>query len=306
MLTHGSLFSGVGGIDLAAEWAGFETVFQVEIDPYCTKILEKHWPEVPRWRDIRDVTLDSYRERSDMGTITVISGGFPCQPFSVAGNQKGRDDDRYLWPEMRRVIREFAPRWVVAENVPGIMRIAADEVCQDLEQAGYDVGIFSFEAAAVGALHRRERIFFVANTRSWRLSEQDVRSQQPGRAEAISASETISDAEHNGRITTETSRNIGTGSDNNTSRSTTTGKLEGRSDECSLVANTTSVYGQRRFDGSGETQPWGSGWWSTEPNVGRVANGVPARVDRLKSLGNAVVPQQIYPVFAAIAEVEVG
>jgi len=150
MLTHLSLFTGIGGIDLAAEMAGFETVGQVEWADYPTKVLEKHWPTVPRWRDIYEFTADKFRERTGLSTVDLISGGFPCQPFSVAGKQKGKEDNRYLWPEMCRVIREIKPTYVLGENVPGILRIAGKIVCEDLEREGYAVTVFNFEAAADG------------------------------------------------------------------------------------------------------------------------------------------------------------
>ena len=193
-LTHLSLFSGIGGLDLAAEWAGFTTVGQCEWADYPTKVLEKHWPNVPRWRDIRTLTGESFYERTGMRTVDVISGGFPCQPFSVAGKRRGKEDDRYLWPEMLRVISELRPAWVVGENVAGIVNMALDQVYADLENKGYSVQALIIPACAVDASHRRDRCVIVAycNNRQ-RITEDET--IQAGRTSVGYGGETLADTE---------------------------------------------------------------------------------------------------------------
>lgn len=165
-LTHLSLFSGIGGLDLAAEWAGFETVGQCEWADFPTKVLEKHWPDVPRWRDIHGLSADDFNRRTDLESVTVISGGFSCQPHSVAGLRKASADERDLWPEMRRVIGEIKPRWVVAENVRGLLSSEDGRffrgILRDFAVLGFDVGWCTYPAAWVGAVHRRERVFIIA------------------------------------------------------------------------------------------------------------------------------------------------
>lgn len=272
MLTHLSLFSGIGGLDLAAEWAGFMTVGQCEFADYPTKVLEKHWPDVPRWRDVRTLTKESFYERTGLRTVDVISGGFPCQPFSVAGKQKGKGDDRYLWPEMLRVITELRPRCVVGENVPGIIKIAAGQVVKDLERAGYHVVVFNFEAAAVGAWHRRSRVFFVGIA--------DVADTDGSGLQGRKQPETPDAAEDAGEQPSRVPA--------------------GECSEAVYDAMCSGCAGDARW---GQSQELAAGrCWAAEPDVGRVAHGIPNRVDRLKCLGNAVVPQQAYPIFKALME----
>lgn len=160
-MRHLDLFSGIGGFALAAQWAGFETVGFCEIDEFCRKVLSKHWPETPIHGDIREV------DGRDYAGVELITGGYPCQPFSVVGKRKGAADDRHLWPEMRRIIAQAKPRWVVAENVTGHITLGLDSVLTDLESLDYSAGAVVIPAAAVGALHRRERVWVVANANHW-------------------------------------------------------------------------------------------------------------------------------------------
>ena len=342
MLTHLSLFTGIGGIDLAAEWAGFETVGQVEWADYPTKVLEKHWPDVPRWRDIRDLTMEDFYGRTGLETVELISGGFPCQPFSVAGKQRGHDDDRYLWPEMLRIIRSLRPRWVLGENVPGILRIAGHDVCQSLVDIGYSVAIFSYEAAAVGARHRRGRIFFVGYaehdgssiaTLSRIVDCNEKQAQEWGKAtvefERASRScdfQIVGDA-NIGRLqaprsSQQTARIAGTSEyvadtdSERRQRSENTGEIERSGQVCEQFASgcdpgeagrSTKPRLGRGLDGLSERldgirRSWLDGTW--ELGIPRVATGVKNRADRIKALGNAVVPQQIYPILKAIADFE--
>lgn len=274
-LTHLSLFSGIGGLDLAAEWAGFESVGQCEWADYPTKVLEKHWPDVPRWRDIRTLNGVSFYERTNRRTVDIISGGFPCQPFSVAGKQRGEDDDRYLWPEMVRVIKDIRPSWVVGENVAGIINMALDTVLSDLEAAGYSARTFLIPACGVNAPHQRYRTAIVAYADS---SGQFHRKSQIDTAKRWEQTQPESCECSNAVAYSLREHGEGTRAPENETRDT-------------KFTDGSSTIGRKE-------------WWSVEPGVGRVAYGIPHRVDRLKCLGNAVVPAQFYPVFQAIADIE--
>lgn len=277
--THLSLFSGIGGLDLAAEWAGFETAGQCEMADYPTKVLEKHWPDVPRWRDIRTLTKESFHERTGLHTVDIISGGFPCQPFSVVGKQKGKGDDRYLWPEMLRIITEFAPRWVVCENVPGILRIAASDIIQDLERQGYHVVLFDFEAAAVGAPHRRERIAFVAN-----LHKPGLQRRKQYKSFVFSARTSMAAGKCSPLVC-------------NTNRFRSQRIVRWNAHQIPAERCTRST--QPRLGGMAD----GFSNWVDEPlNVPRTIAGTKNRANRIKAIGNAVVPQQFFPIFKAIAQ----
>ena len=314
-MTGLSLFSGIGGMDLAFEAAGGRVAAMCEIDEFCRKVLRKHWPNVPIYEDIRTLRGDEF------GAVDVVFGGFPCQPFSVAGKQEGRNDDRYLWPEFSRLVEEIGPSWVVAENVPGILSLAADDVCQDLERLGYEVGIWNFEAAAVGSPHRRARIFFVGHAdRSERKRDDRRRPKSEGSASGCQSLPNPESIRWQGRCDT---RGCGEGSGKRVrsefgriysiipapdcerceeQRSPISAREEFRSFECCSWRSPEPGLGGM-VDG---LPPWldGAIWWGEEPDIPRVARGVSARVQRLKALGNAVVPAQIYPIFRAIIEIE--
>ena len=163
-MKHGSLFSGIGGFDLAADWMGWENIFHCEIAEFPRKILNHYWPNAECHEDIKKTDFTKYR-----GTVDIISGGFPCQPYSAAGKRLGKEDDRHLWPEMLRVIREVKPQWVVGENVRGLLNwnggMVFHEVCADLENIGYEVQAFIIPASGINAPHQRERLWIVANSR---------------------------------------------------------------------------------------------------------------------------------------------
>jgi len=276
-----SLFSGIGGIDLAGEWAGIETVAMCEREPFCQKVLRKHWPTVPIYDDVCTLTKERL-EADGIGTIDLIHGGYPCQPFSLAGERKGTEDDRHLWPQVFRLIQDTKPRWFVGENVVGHVSLGLDIVLANLESIDYEWETFVLPAAAVGAHHQRERVFIVANS----IGARFARSELPSIASKK--------------------------------------RLRSRGDYAEDVPDSYSI---TRLETYKAISSIGRGWeprdnvsrsdWAEasrfdrpnpEPAVQRMVDGVSRRLDedraRLKALGNAVVPRQIYPILAAIKQID--
>lgn len=271
------LFSGIGGFSLAASWIGHETVGFVEIDPWCRRVLEKHWPGIPQHDDIRTF---GKKEIDGLGNIDIITGGFPCQPFSTAGKRRGTDDDRHLWPEMLRVIDIVRPRYVLGENVDHFVNMAYDTSAADLEAIGYEVGAFIVPAIGVGANHIRHRTWIMAHANGERLegfgAERELREDcQEG--EVVWGS-------HDGRAET---------------MAYATGERQSGPGPCGDAIH-------RQEEGEGEaTEPVDGRFrseWITEPGVGRVAYGVSRRVDRLRGLGNAIVPQVAYEILKVMTD----
>lgn len=308
LLTHLSLFSGIGGLDLAAEMAGIKTVGQCEYADFQTKVLEKHWPDVPRWRDIKTLTGESFYERTGLRTVDIVSGGFPCQPFSVAGKRKGKDDNRYLWNEMFRVIREIRPAWVVGENVPGIVNLALDTVLSDLESEGYRTQTFIIPACGVDAPHKRERVCIVA----YSINRGSIMRRD---GKLPNADENAAERHDNGRGTEGIIKGERWQDESGTNRmadgllpevhTIDTDPMCNRCEGDNIKAFHRGGVLQGQLEGSsGIHSPWHN--WENEPNICRVVDGIPHRVDRIKSLGNAVVPQQFYIFFKLIADIENG
>lgn len=243
---HLDLFSGIGGFSIAAERCGFRTIGFSEIDPYASAVLRKHWPGVPNFGTIRNICS----ERTPYADL--ITGGFPCQPFSVAGKRGGDSDERFLWPEIVRVMRQLRPRFALFENVPGLLTIDGgrtfNRILSDLSSLRYCCSWNCVPASAVGANHQRDRVWIVASEVS---DAADLCGKEKLGNESERVLQTVSNSDSSGCI-------------EQRSQESTGAKLEAF--EC-------------------------GGWWQSEPNVGRVAHGVSKRVDRLRCLGNAIVPQ---------------
>jgi len=197
-----SLFSGIGGLDLGLERAGWECIGQCEIEPFAIACLEKHWPNLTRWTDVRKLQASDV-VRSAGGAIDAIVGGFPCQPWSTAGKGLGADDPRHLWPEYYRLIRELRPRWIIGENVPGLLPRGADAVLSDIEAEGYTCWPIVLAASDIGATHRRQRVFFVARLND--VADADMPNDQAERIRSVGTEQGATYTSNSGSIVSDTS-----------------------------------------------------------------------------------------------------
>jgi len=304
-LTVGSLFSGIGGIDLGLERAGHRIVWHSEIDKYATRVLAKWWPDVPNLGDITKIEWNPEEHYVD-----IIAGGYPCQPFSTAGKRKGKEDKRHLWPYFLDAIRILRPRYALMENVRGHLTLGFGDVLADLAACGYSAEWQIIPASSVGAPHRRDRLFVVAYPNRERSHRTEVDSAEiaqsaladvAGRRETVAYPDDARDRASERTLDGERPTHLIFRHDS----------FDGISGRRSILADTDGRRFQERQPET-ESAHWVSSsgrgrhglgeWWQTEPEVGRMANGIPARVDRLRGLGNAVVPQLAQLIGILISE----
>ncbi len=285
------LFSGIGGFSLGLERAGaFHTVAFCEREPFCQAVLRKHWPDTPIYDDVRTIPTDR------LGGIDLICGGFPCQPWSLAGQQRGAEDDRDLWPAMATLVEELRPTWLIGENVRGFVSqpMGLERSLSDLESLGYEAVPFVIPACAVDAPHRRDRVWIVANSdNAIGRRGKERRQGWYGRSELHGAERLVAHAadDRSGRRQQQPQGSEG---------------ARHVADACG-AGSQGSGHEPREAADARAGQPLlvdeeARGQWSVEPDVGRVAHGVPNRVDRLRALGNAVVPQVVEQIGRAIME----
>jgi DNA (cytosine-5)-methyltransferase 1 len=283
-MTHGSLFSGIGGFDLAAEWMGWENKFHCEWNEFGQRVLHHYWPNAELFTDITKSDFTKYAN-----TIDVLTGGFPCQPYSAAGKRLGKEDERHLWPQMCRAIREIAPRYVVGENVRGLTNwnggLVFDEVCADLENLGYQVAPFIIPACAANAPHKRERIWFIAY------------AQGRGRGKQPSENSRWEDRRFNNDA------QIWNATDSN----------HERLQRGSVNGSFRAIWSERNEQPAGCVP---SNWeiFPTQSPVCGGDDGLPTELDgitfskwrteSIKAYGNAIVPQVVYQIFKSIEAYE--
>lgn len=318
-MRHGSLFSGIGGFDLAAEWMGWENIFHCEIAEFPRKILKYYFPKSICYEDIKKTDFTKHR-----GEIDIISGGFPCQPYSNAGKRRGKEDDRHLWPEMLRVIREIQPRFVVGENVSGLLSwnngMVFHEIITDLENEGYETQAFLIPACATNAPHRRDRIFFIAHANNTRTNERVQFNGERKENDEQWRGQSQSKYRENGINGIITDTNNGSGSRNTVqTRGTEFKELHEPSSNFMHTNNTIKpgeYIGQKRqgqFDGSDsririnnfENFPTQSPVCGGDDGIPTELDGITFpkwRNESIKGYGNAVVPQVVYQIFKAIEQ----
>ncbi len=326
-MNHLDLFSGIGGFALAAQWAGIETVAFCETDPFCRQVLKKHWPGVLKYMDVRDIANPDH--------VDIMTAGFPCQPFSVAGKKKGVKDDRYLWPEVIRLIRKSKPTWFIGENVPGIIPLL-DPILKDLEDEGYDWRSFLIPASALGAPHKRERIWIVAHSMRKRCDagisyaeRRHIQDNWHGYAKTLQKEWTKFQPQSWAAFNFQdwlglVADTTGTKCSERTAHCDAEPKRPERSEFTTetrdVIGNSDSITGEQANTGTiTESESWTTrarhprqsgeidttfGWKKDQPPIPGVDDGVPNGVDRNKSLGNAIVPQIAYIFMQMIMDIE--
>ena len=288
MLRHFDVCSGIGGFSLGFRWAALsEPVAFCEIDPYCQKVLAKNFPNIPIFNDVKELVNDRPESTRTIPDHDILTSGYPCQPFSVAGQRRGEEDERNIWRFVFKIVKRKHPTWCVFENVYGHIAMGLDQVLHDMESEGYTTQTFVVPACGLNAPHKRDRLWIVCNladTKSEGLQGLDKRSPT-----ISSERDEITD------IGTKGSR------DKNVANTKCMGR-ESRTSVREELAREEShgKFNNRSTDGSAQERA--RSWWDVEPNVGRVAYGIPSRVDRLRGLGNAIVPQIAMQIGLSIKE----
>jgi DNA (cytosine-5)-methyltransferase 1 len=327
-MKHGSLFSGIGGFDLAAEWMGWENVFHCEWNPFGQKVLKHHFPNSISYNDITKTDFSIHR-----GNIDIITGGFPCQPYSTAGLRKGKADERHLFPEMLRAIKEIQPTWVIGENVRGLVSwgggVVFHEVCSDLEREGYEVQPFLIPAAAKDAPHKRERIWFIAYSKLHkdRYSNNGGSKQEEGDLRRGKESN-VFDSLYSDGIATNTQgirSSVGKLGESEKRQQIQTRSNIDRFNDLENVTNTNGIgsswgnsetIGEVRQEKQFEAQYSSKGWqgFPTTPCIRGGDDGLSHELDSIsvskwckesiKGYGNAIVPQVAHEIFKTIEKFE--
>ena len=324
-MTHGSLFSGIGGFDLAAEWMGWENVFHCEWNDFGKKVLHHYWPKAISYHDITKTDFTIHR-----GTIDILTGGFPCQPYSMAGKRKGKEDERHLWPEMLRAIKEIQPRWVVGENVYGLVNwsngLVFHEVQADLEAAGYEVFPYVLPAVSVNAPHRRDRIWFVAhpnrnglNGSNCQHEEQPSEGGEYAQRNFEQMGGNVADTECEGLSWGDKTRQENNINWQDTKLWRSSSRYNQKIDNNVADTNGIGLRGQSNRTGEsrfiGQNEP--GNYWQNFPTQSPICtgdDGLSSRLDNItfskwrnesiKAAGNAIVPQVALQIFKTIYQYE--